>query len=279
MNPSPLFTVIIPTYHRNDLLAKCLDCLAPGLQTLPTDQYEVIVTDDGFQTTAEEMIRQHYPWAKWVAGPRKGPAANRNNGAKSALTKWLVFTDDDCLPSFYWLEAYAKAIIPNILVYEGKTTCELGIHSPLEHAPINLTGSYLWSCNIMIDVNLFRDLDGFDENFHYAHLEDVDLRERLNLLRYNFYFVEKAIVDHPPKRLPVGNKLGLLHESYVYYSCHKKHIVPSKSKLLMEILKNRLIRIVNHLGHKDSLIALFSLTAELIYVLNHWNNWMKKYKF
>ncbi|MFM6224388.1 MAG: glycosyltransferase family 2 protein, partial [Dolichospermum sp.] len=74
------FSVIIPTYHRNDLLAKCLDCLAPGMQTLPADQYEVIVSDDGYQSTAQEMIEQNYPWVKWVAGPGKGPAANRNNG-------------------------------------------------------------------------------------------------------------------------------------------------------------------------------------------------------
>jgi glycosyltransferase involved in cell wall biosynthesis len=70
MTDTPIFSVIIPTYHRNDLLAKCLDCLAPGTQTLHTEQYEVIVTDDGSQTTAEEMIKQQYPWAKWVAGPR-----------------------------------------------------------------------------------------------------------------------------------------------------------------------------------------------------------------
>lgn len=42
-----LFSVVIPTCRRNDLLAKCLDRLAPGQQTLSPDQYEVIVTDDG----------------------------------------------------------------------------------------------------------------------------------------------------------------------------------------------------------------------------------------
>ncbi|MFM6077529.1 MAG: glycosyltransferase, partial [Dolichospermum sp.] len=50
-----LFSVIIPTYHRNDLLVKCLNCLTPGVQTLPADQYEVIVSDDGYQSTAQEM--------------------------------------------------------------------------------------------------------------------------------------------------------------------------------------------------------------------------------
>ena len=57
-------SVIVPTCHRNDVLAKCLDCLAPGVQTLPSDQYEVIVTDDGSQDTAEQMIHQRYPLGK-----------------------------------------------------------------------------------------------------------------------------------------------------------------------------------------------------------------------
>ena len=84
-----LFSVIIPTYHRNDLLAKCLDCLASNVQTLTSDDYEVIVTDDGSLTTAEEMINQHYSWVKWVAGSHNGPAANRNNGAHLGLRgKW-----------------------------------------------------------------------------------------------------------------------------------------------------------------------------------------------
>ncbi|MHC5673728.1 glycosyltransferase family 2 protein [Nostoc sp.] len=272
------FSVIIPTYHRNDLLAKCLDCLAPGVQTLPAEQYEVIVTDDGSQTTAEEMIRQQYPWAKWVAGPCKGPAANRNNGAKYGQGEWLAFTDDDCIPSLHWLEAYSTAIMPNFLVYEGKTTCKQGIHSPLEHAPINLTGSYLWSCNLMIYANLFLNLGGFDENFPHPHLEDIDLRERLNQTKNNYRFVDKAIVDHAPRRLPGGHKLGISHESYVYYSYHKKHVVPSKNELLKEIIRNRLTRIIHYLGHKESPTAFISLITEILCVLNNWDHWIEKYR-
>ncbi len=153
-------SVIIPTYHRNDLLAKCLDCLAPGVQTLPADQYEVIVSDDGCESTAEEMIRQNYPWAKWVAGSRKGPAANRNNGAKYAQGEWLVFTDDDCVPDAQWLEAYAEAIVdkPEYLVFEGRTYNNQPRKSFADFAPLNETGGYLWSCNFTIQKQLFQSL-------------------------------------------------------------------------------------------------------------------------
>ena len=90
-------SVIIPTCHRNASLAKCLDCLAPGTQTLPPEQYEVIVTDDGSRSTAQQMVQENYPWVLWIAGPCRGPAANRNNGAEAAQGQWLAFTDDDCL--------------------------------------------------------------------------------------------------------------------------------------------------------------------------------------
>ena len=131
-----LFSVIVPTCHRNDLLALCLDCLAPGKQSLSADQYEVIVTDDGSHSTAESLVREQYPWVRWVQGPQKGPAANRNRGAKFAEAEWLAFTDDDCLPGPHWLAAFAAAVRPDMAVYEGKTTCEAGITSPLYIAPI-----------------------------------------------------------------------------------------------------------------------------------------------
>ena len=79
-----MISVVIPTRHRNDPLAECLARLAPGVQTLAADRYEVIVTDDGSAETSADVVRQRFPWARWAAGPRRGPAANRNNGARQA---------------------------------------------------------------------------------------------------------------------------------------------------------------------------------------------------
>lgn len=277
MFKKPFFSIIIPTYHRNDLLAKCLDCLAPGVQILSSEQYEVIVTDDGSETTAEAMLQDQYPWAKWVSGPRKGPAANRNNGANYAQGKWLVFTDDDCLPSPNWLSAFASAITPQIQVYEGKTTCDSGLRSPLEHAPINLTGGYLWSCNLMIKKSAFHALQGFDESFPYPHMEDVDLRERLYLSKLNTVFVQKAVVDHPPRVLPWGNHLAASQESLVFY--HVKHGKEriTNNRLLGIILKTRLKSILSFPISLESLKAVLSLITELVYVSSKLSDWNKKY--
>src|SRR5580692_11754168 len=101
------FSVIIPTFERTEDLSQVLNNLAPGAQTLSSDQYEVIVSDDGKQVRAEELIQQKFPWVKYVRGPQVGPAANRNTGAKIASGEWLVFTDDDCVLDANWLAAYA----------------------------------------------------------------------------------------------------------------------------------------------------------------------------
>src|SRR5260370_5877800 len=118
------FSVIVPTCHRNDDLGRCLEALKIGQR--PTGgpaadgadsiigkerfQYEVIVTDDGTLTTAEALIREGFPWAKWFEGPHRGPAANRNYGASQAKGDWLLFIDDDCIPGTGWLEAYALTV-------------------------------------------------------------------------------------------------------------------------------------------------------------------------
>lgn len=277
MNTKLLFSVIIPTCHRNDLLAKCLDCLAPGIQTLPATQYEVIVTDDGSVTTAEQMIYEKYTWVRWVAGPRKGPAANRNNGAKHARGEWLVFTDDDCLPERVWLTAFSAAIVSDALVYEGKTTCKAGIKSPLEHAPINLTGGYLWSCNVMVKSSLFADLKGFDENFPYPQMEDVDFKDRILGQNFLIKFVEDAVIDHPPKKVPFGWEIGKLHESHIYYWHRKKGKKITLRQLIYNILKFRLASIKHCTISRDSAVALASIVFEILFVVRNISHWYKLY--
>lgn len=233
MNSIPLFSVIIPTYHRNDLLAKCLDCLAPNVQTLPVEQYEVIVTDDGSQTTAEEMICDRYPWAKWVAGSCQGPAANRNNGARYAKGEWLVFTDDDCLPDPQWLEAYGKAVVtePSCLVFEGRTYVDRPRRTLAEISPANESGGYLWSCNFAIQRQLFESISGFDERFPYAAMEDVDLRRRLTKAGYKFSFIKTASVCHPWRYKGGWKKLKQHQEStLIYLSIHPEEFVQINSR-------------------------------------------------
>ena len=54
----PQLSVIVPTYNRLPILKKCLAALAA--QTLPAQNFEVIVIDDGSSDGTEEFMR-HIP--------------------------------------------------------------------------------------------------------------------------------------------------------------------------------------------------------------------------
>jgi GT2 family glycosyltransferase len=193
------FSVIIPTYNRNELLTKCLELFAPSIQSISENLYEVIVTDDGNSYGARDLIKEKFPWVKWIEGPKRGPAANRNNGAKYSTGEWLVFIDDDCLPECNILEEYKKAVErhPQVSAFEGRIFVDTPQTSFLQESPLNNSGGYFWSCNICIRKDLFNNLAGFDENFPFAAMEDVDFFLRLKKVTRHYMFLPNAAVLHP----------------------------------------------------------------------------------
>ncbi|HET6576055.1 MAG TPA: glycosyltransferase [Fimbriiglobus sp.] len=272
-----MISVVVPTCRRPDLLARCLDRLAPGAQTLPTDRYEVLVTDDGVPT-AESLLAEKYPWASWGPGPRRGPAANRNAGARRARGEWLAFTDDDCIPDPGWLAGFVAAAHDGCRVYEGRTTCAAGCRSPLEHAPANPTGGYLWSCNLFLRKTTFAEVGGFDEAFPHPHLEDVDFRERLIRAGHPFEFVPAAVVDHPPRRLPSGWRLARTHESWLYHWYKSERRGLASPRLVRDVAWARAAAILRHPLGADTVRAVGSLTTELAGLLVRLPFWEWKYR-
>lgn len=272
-----MISVVIPTCRRPDLLRRCLDGLAPGRQTLPPTAYEVIVADDGVPTV-ERLLEESYPWAKWTQGPRRGPASNRNHGARLAAGDWVAFTDDDCVPAPGWLAAFADAVHAGCAVYEGKTTCVGGVKSPLEHAPVNLAGGYLWSCNMLVAKHTFDELGGFDENFRYAHMEDVDFRDRLGQANHKFEFVAEAVVDHPARRLAGGWGRARTQESWVYWWYKSPRKGPAALALLPHLFLFRLRPIVSHGFRYDSAVAFASLLVEMTCLCVRLPLWELKYR-
>lgn len=230
-----LISVIIPTCNRNDLLSLCLQKLEPHFQSLPSDKYEVIVSDDGKSFTAQEIIGDNFPWVKWVKGPSKGPAANRNNGASFAQGKWLVFTDDDCLPQQEWLSKYENAIERNnkIYAFEGSilpTDIEELESSDLAACPVNTTGGNFWSANIMVSNELFRSVGGFDEDYFLAAQEDQQFKLDVQKIS-DIVFIHDCIVYHPIKRLKLSKEISsipLKAKNYALYIL-KNQVGPSNS--------------------------------------------------
>jgi GT2 family glycosyltransferase len=238
-----LFSVIIPTCHRNEALTRCLASIAApkqdglelfsGNSTNPRQEgynaYEVIVTDDSTATTSEGLLRERFPWAQWVPGPKRGPAANRNHGATKARGDWLVFLDDDCVPEQNFLAAYARAAaVEDCNVLEGMTLAQGHRGTADMECPMNTSGGCLWSCNFAIKRRVFVHVGGFDENFSAAALEDIDMQTRLSKAGYKIAFVSEACVKHCWRRRKDIKFLNLSARNMAYFV--KKH--PDKRKWL-----------------------------------------------
>lgn len=271
----PTISVIVPTCDRHEMLSSCLDILRQSVAALPENTVEIIVSDDGKHSS--ELVCTRYPNVRWTDGPKRGPASNRNHGARIAQGVWLVFLDDDCLPGNNWLKSYLDQTTSDGKLFEGRTTCTQGLHSPLEHSPINETGGYLWSCNFMIRADLFRELSGFDERFRFAHMEDVDLRERLRDRGEQSIFVPEAVVDHPPRRLPWGLRLARTHESEVYFWRMKRGQGFGLLRMLTAILDARIRTLLKYPPTTEWLSAVASTIVELVGVIAFSPQWYRNF--
>ena len=158
----------------------------------------MIVADDSPNGEAR-VVTGTFPWTRYIAGPKRGPAANRNHGAAQVRGAWLVFVDDDCVPDRNWLEGFFFRIQqePTIRVWEGRVYADRERQSCFETAPLNESGGYLWSCNFAIERAAFERAGGFDERFRHAAMEDVELRLRLDQARVPIGFCPEAAVMHP----------------------------------------------------------------------------------
>lgn len=273
-----LFSVIVPTCHRNDHLRICLNQLLPSVQNFPSDSYEVIVTDDGRNSTAETLVREEFPGFQWVEGPKTGPADNRNNGASYATGKWIIFIDDDCVPSLELLRGYQNAITPEVNVYEGKITCNEGIPSLLYTSPINLCGGCFWSCNVMIKRVLFGEIGGFDTDFAMLSNEDTDLRERLKHQGNVIKFVPGAVVNHPPRPINFSARFRH-HESEVrmWYLTGNRSRAKITARILRNVASITLKQAARHPLEKDTVRWLGNGIREFAYVCVNIGRWHRKY--
>lgn len=91
-------SVIIPTYNRSDVILRSLKTWTK--QTMPKDQFEVIVVDNNSTDGADKLIKDFIkdkPNLHYLLEPKKGSTHARHAGAKLAKADILMFCDDDGL--------------------------------------------------------------------------------------------------------------------------------------------------------------------------------------
>ncbi|HKV84361.1 MAG TPA: glycosyltransferase [Ktedonobacterales bacterium] len=227
---NPRVSVVVPTYHRDTLLERCLRALLA--QDLSPSAYEIIIADDAASHQTARLVEDV---ARSVCrdGPRvryvpicgaHGPAAARNQGWRAAHGDLIAFTDDDCAPAANWLsEGLAAARDPEVVGVSGRLLIPLTT-TPSDYArnAALLQFAEFVTANCFYRRAAIEAVGGFDERFECAWREDSDLYFRLLRHGGRFARAERAIVTHPLRPARWGVSLRQQRKSMFNALLYKK---------------------------------------------------------
>lgn len=215
----PRVSVIIPHYNDLDNLLICLQLLSN--QTLPADQFEVIVADNN-STVGIAAVRERVgALAGVILATEQGAAAARNAGVAVARAEILAFIDADCRPAPDWLEQGLKGL---------KTEAAIASAAPPPHPLSDIVGgrmqvtaqqsdrflpveafeavfafnneAYIKKKKFSVTANLFVRRAVFEAvgGFRQRVSEDMDWCLRAVELGYSIDYAGEALVQHPARQ-------------------------------------------------------------------------------
>lgn len=208
------FSVVIPTYQRAASLRRVLTGLMA--QQYPAELIEVIVVNDGGTDGSVAMARALHPrfTLRVFEQPHLGPAAARNVGIEHARGPFVLFLDDDVIPSRCLLAEHAighggssnLALVGPLLPmsiprspwsrWEAWTLQQQ--YAAVETGQWSMTFRQFFTGNASIRLEHLQRVGGFDTRFRRA--EDVELGLRLSRQGVRFVFHAAAAVDHIAER-------------------------------------------------------------------------------
>jgi cellulose synthase/poly-beta-1,6-N-acetylglucosamine synthase-like glycosyltransferase len=228
MTAAPRVSVVVPTYRRPVLLARCLAALAE--QDLPPAAYEVIVADDEPSAATRRLCEA------WAAAPRRlrlrylpvtgrhGPAAARNAGWRTAAADVVAFTDDDCVPAPRWLRSGLAAFTEGVVGVQGRVVVPVPARpTDYERNTGRLAEAEFVTANCFYRKDALAAVGGFDERFTMAWREDADLFFTLLERGARLARAPGAVVVHPVRPARWGACLGE-HRKVVFDALlYRKH--------------------------------------------------------
>ncbi|MDB4265241.1 glycosyltransferase family 2 protein [bacterium] len=103
----PQFSIIIPTYNREDLLRETLESVIPNADP----KVEIIVIDDGSTDESFAYLESLGSRVRVFKQSNQGPGAARNLGIENATGDYLVFLDSDDLFFPWTLDTIREVIL------------------------------------------------------------------------------------------------------------------------------------------------------------------------
>lgn len=179
----PELSVVIPTYNRRDIVARCLRSLSE--QTLPPEKYELIVVDDGSTDGTEKMLEslELKPALRWKRIAHSGPSGARNRGLEMAKGEIVVFVDSDLIVEPQFLASHLAAHRKNPeqkLVVHGPVIHTTNLENPETKQKLtDFSRAFFATGNASVALKELVAAGLFDEDFNEYGWEDLEFGLRL----------------------------------------------------------------------------------------------------
>ena len=220
MNKHP-FSIVIPNYNGHDLLAEYLPSVFDAARHY-SDQYEVIIVDDGSKDQSVDLLRRKYPEAQVLVNERNvGFGESVNRGVKACINRIVVLLNNDVrvekdffgpmLKHFDQERVFAvvaKGLIEQdgIVMNESITRLEFkeGFLNLLQPGLVNPEEIFEEVCTVAhacggfsaFDKEKYLALGGFDSLYYPFYWEDVDICYRAWKKGWMSLYEPRSIAHH-----------------------------------------------------------------------------------
>ncbi len=215
-SPTPLVSVIVPSYGKVRLTMRCLSAIAASR---PEAAIEVIVVDDSSNDPALGRLRRVRGLRLMVTSRNLGFIGACNHAAGFARGEFLLFLNNDTAVRSGWLDALvaalrarpdagaagSKLLFPDGrlqeaggVIWRDATGANYGRGDDPERPVYNYVREvdYCSGASLMVRRALFDDLGGFDPHYTPAYCEDSDLAFRLRARGHATLYQPRSEVVH-----------------------------------------------------------------------------------
>ncbi|MEL6536272.1 MAG: glycosyltransferase [Bacteroidota bacterium] len=199
-------SVIVPTHQLSESFATCLRALERAAETLV---FELVLVLDGVTPDIYFFEKFHLPRLRIVTLAKNyGPAVARNQGARVARGKVLLFLDADVrvhpttLPQVlehFEKEPTADALIGSYDEHPAEDRVVSRFRNLLHHYTHQrgaTEASTFWGACGAVRSAVFQGAGGFNESFAKPSVEDVELGYRLRAQGYRIALCKGIQVTH-----------------------------------------------------------------------------------
>jgi GT2 family glycosyltransferase len=290
-------TIAIPSLHRPDLTARCLECIQQ--QTLPADSWEVVVIEN--EARPESILPDPLPphTQRIELANNEGTTGSINRAVAATESRYILLLNNDVELQPDYIERLVRTLDsdPKLGFATGKLLratqrtdldgagdamlvggggYRLGNFDP-DRGQFDRPVEILSACGaaVLYRRDVFEACGRLDENF-FAYLDDLDLALRTQLLGLAGMYAPEAVAYHVGSAT-LGNAL---HPKIVEYLTRNQIYI-----LLKDYPRRVLVRLLPQIFVYQSLWLLYALRNRALgsylrgwlAAIRHWGDMQRKH--